>query len=99
MKIIKTFESFINEAKDTDVVAIAITYGGKKTEYTRAEIHEFLDDAEMYWSADNLPKWLSLSNYGGRSRKTSKRQEDVTSLLKDLSTSTGKPKTLDVQTY
>jgi hypothetical protein len=75
------YDDFLNESKDSDVVAVAITKSGKE-EYTRGDIQEFLDEPKMYWSADNLPKWLFLSNYAGPSDKTPKRQAAVTILLK-----------------
>ena len=57
MRNVPTFEEFVNESKGSDIVAIANTRSGE-VPYDRDEIQEFLDDLDMYWSADNLPKWL-----------------------------------------
>jgi len=104
MKYIKTFENFINEysidfKNRNDVVIITKTRSGKKHEYTRGEILDFLDDLNL--SADDLPSWLysyyiTLDKRSRNPHKTSKyAKQNVEDKLTDLTKHKGKPEELD----
>ncbi len=37
-----------------------ITYGGVPTLYTTKDLQHMIDDPDLYYCADNLPKWLAI---------------------------------------
>lgn len=53
----------VNEAKDQTITVIV--HGGKKLQYSKADIQEFIDDFSASLGSDNLPKWLYTSNIYG----------------------------------
>ena len=57
-----------------------IVYQDKKLEFTNYDIEELLEDRHIYFSSDNLPKWLiAVRNKGNRNFP--KNNEQVVSLL------------------
>jgi len=83
MKNVNTFEEFLNEAKGSDIVVIVQT---KKSEIeiTRDEMEEMLDDIDMYWNADNFPKWYMNSIYTSSYRNPKKKKEVTIKTMEDL---------------
>ena len=65
----------------------AITHSGVH-KFTKEEIQEMLDDMDLYWSADNLPKWLFACSLTEDRRATIKM---LKIFLKN------KPQTIDVR--
>ena len=83
MKNVKTFYQFVNEGKGNDVVVIVQTKSGE-LEITRDEMEEMLDDLDMYWAADNFPKWYMNSIYTSNYRNPKKKKEVTKKAMEDL---------------
>ena len=80
----ESIDMAINEAKSITL----ITYGGRETQYTNAEIEEFLNDLDL--SAEDLPGMIyraSMSNsklIGTRAKSFKKKKEAIEELLKKI---------------
>jgi hypothetical protein len=76
MKIIESFERFIQEKNESDIEVTV--YGGKTHLYTKKDIKEMIDDLNL--GADDLPKWVRASSAKGMP----KNEKEVKALLQKI---------------
>lgn len=47
--------------REETVFLTVITYGGKRSYFSKSEVLEMIDNPDMYKEADSLPKWIFMA--------------------------------------